>query len=101
MKPNALDQAAALQGWALPDVFQHLRHLLEARMASTGRASAHVPGEAAEVPDEVRHADLDARVGDADGAHDQPHAVLLLREHVLDGRAYRRSGRIDLCVPLG
>jgi hypothetical protein len=26
-KPNALDQAAALQGWDLPEGFQHLRHL--------------------------------------------------------------------------
>jgi len=25
IKPNALDQAAALQGWNLPEVFQHLR----------------------------------------------------------------------------
>ena len=32
IKPNALDQAAALQGWDLPEAFQHLRHLLEARM---------------------------------------------------------------------
>lgn len=32
MKPGALDQAAALQDWALPHVFQHLRHLLEARI---------------------------------------------------------------------
>ena len=37
MKPGALDQAAALQGWALPDVFQHLRHLLEARMGNRGK----------------------------------------------------------------
>ena len=37
MKPNALDQAAALQDWALPHVFQHLRHLLEARMAGRGK----------------------------------------------------------------
>jgi transposase len=37
MKPNALDQAAALQGWALPEVFQHLRHLLEARMGNRGK----------------------------------------------------------------
>lgn len=37
MKPNALDQAAALQGWDLPDVFQHLRHLLEARMGNRGK----------------------------------------------------------------
>ncbi len=36
-KPNALDQAAALQGWDLPEVFQHLRHLLEARMGSRGK----------------------------------------------------------------
>ena len=37
MKPNALDQAAALQNWNLPEVFQHLRHLLEARMGNKGK----------------------------------------------------------------
>ncbi len=37
MKPNALDQARALQGWQLPEVFQHLRHLLEARMGNRGK----------------------------------------------------------------
>ena len=36
-KPNALDQAAALQGWALPEIFQHLRHLLEACMGNRGK----------------------------------------------------------------
>ena len=36
-KPNALDQAAALQGWELPEAFQHLRHLLEARMGNRGK----------------------------------------------------------------
>jgi hypothetical protein len=36
MTPNALDQAAALQGWELPDIFQHLRHLMEARMGNRG-----------------------------------------------------------------
>jgi hypothetical protein len=36
-KPNALDQAAPLQGWQLPEVFQHLRHLLEARMGNRGK----------------------------------------------------------------
>ncbi len=36
-KPGALDQAAALQGWDLPADFQHLRHLLEARMGSKGK----------------------------------------------------------------
>jgi hypothetical protein len=37
MKPGALDQAAALQGWELPQVFHHLRHLLEARMGNRGK----------------------------------------------------------------
>ena len=37
MKPNALDQAAALQNWDLPEVFQRLRHLLEARMGNKGK----------------------------------------------------------------
>ena len=37
IKPNALDQAAALQGWELPEAFQHLRHLLEARMGNRGK----------------------------------------------------------------
>ena len=36
-KPGALDQAAALQGWNLPEVFQPLRHLLEARMGNRGK----------------------------------------------------------------
>ena len=33
-KPGALDQAAPLQGWDLPEQFGHLRRLLEARLAS-------------------------------------------------------------------
>ncbi len=37
MKPNALDQAAPLKDWDLPEAFQHLRHLLEARMGNRGR----------------------------------------------------------------
>ena len=36
-KPNALDQAAPLQGWDLPEAFQHLRHLLEARLGNRGK----------------------------------------------------------------
>jgi transposase len=35
--PGALDQAAALQDWDLPEIFQHLRHLLEARMGNRGK----------------------------------------------------------------
>lgn len=36
-KPNALDQAAPLQNWDLPEDFEHLRRLLEARMGKKGR----------------------------------------------------------------
>jgi hypothetical protein len=36
-KPGALDQAAPLQGWNLPDAFAHLRRLLEARMGNRGK----------------------------------------------------------------
>jgi transposase len=36
-KPGALDQAAPLQHWDLPEPFTHLRRLLEARMARKGK----------------------------------------------------------------
>lgn len=36
-KPGALDQAAPLQGWDLPQQFGHLRRLLEARMGRKGK----------------------------------------------------------------
>jgi hypothetical protein len=36
-KPNALDPSAPLQGWDLPETFQHLPHLLEARMGNRGK----------------------------------------------------------------
>lgn len=36
-KPNALDQAAPLKDWNLPETFQHLRHLLVARMDNRGK----------------------------------------------------------------
>jgi len=36
-KPGALDQAAPLQHWDLPEPFAHLRRLLEARMARKGK----------------------------------------------------------------
>jgi transposase len=36
-KPGALDQAAPLQDWDLPDQFDHLRRLLERRMGNKGK----------------------------------------------------------------
>ncbi len=53
-------------------------------LASSGRNSPLEPSEALEVIGEVGHADLDGGTGDADGAHDQAHPVLLSGEHMLD-----------------
>jgi hypothetical protein len=36
-KPGALDQAAPLQSWTLPEPLQHLRRLLEVRMGNRGK----------------------------------------------------------------
>ena len=36
-KPNTLAQAAPLQDWNLPGVFNHLRHVLDARMDVRGK----------------------------------------------------------------
>ncbi len=36
-KPGALDQAAPLRGWELPDQFDHLRRLLERRSGNKGK----------------------------------------------------------------
>jgi hypothetical protein len=36
-KPNALDQAAPLAGWQLPEAFWELRRLLEARLSKRGK----------------------------------------------------------------
>src|SRR5579872_7231337 len=36
-KTNALDQAAPLQGWELPEGFAHLRRLMEARLGKKGK----------------------------------------------------------------
>ena len=36
-KPRALDQAAPLQHWVLPETFERLRRLLEARLDKRGR----------------------------------------------------------------
>jgi transposase len=36
-KPGALDQAAPLQGWDLPDQFDHMRRLMERRSGNKGK----------------------------------------------------------------
>ena len=39
-KPGALDQAAPLQSWNLPEAFQRIRRLLESRMGNRGKRSS-------------------------------------------------------------
>ena len=55
-KINALDQAAPLAGWRLPEEFMTLRRLLEARMGKVGKARVRA-GSAVDgsVPSRRRH----------------------------------------------
>ena len=46
-KPGALDQAAPLQGWALPDEFGTLRRLLGVPHGTTGQTGVRTGAEAA------------------------------------------------------
>ena len=55
--------------------------------ASSRRSSAFEPCEALDVIDQVRHADLDAGSGDADGSDDKAHPVFLPGEDMLYGSA--------------
>ena len=54
---------------------------------SGGRTSSLVPDEAHQIVGKVRHADLGAGAGDADGADEEFHLCLLTREDVLDESA--------------
>ena len=51
---------------------------------SCRRNSPLEPGHALEIIDQIGHADLDGGTSDANGAHDQDHAMLLSGEHMLD-----------------
>lgn len=68
---------------------------------SNGRNSALEPCEALEVIDEVGHADLDGGSGDTDGPHDEPHAMFLPGEHMLDMGTDFGSSCVGLGDPLG
>ncbi|GAA4257480.1 hypothetical protein GCM10022293_52380 [Azospirillum formosense] len=58
------------------------------------------PDQASDIAGEVGDANLHRRATKADGADDQPHARLLVREHMLDGRARRRAGMVGTLVGL-
>lgn len=69
-------------------------------LTSSRRSSPFEPSQALEVISQVRHADLDGGAGDADGAHEQPHPVLLPGEHMLDLGADLGTPGIGLGDPL-
>ena len=91
-KINALDQAAPLAGWPLPDEFATLRRLLEARMGQQGKREFVQVLRLMEVfrADEVAAAIRDAIARGAIGFDAVKHLVLC--------RIERRPPRLDMTV---
>src|ERR671912_1128807 len=91
-KPGALDQAAPLQGWALPDAFATLRRLLEARMGKRGKREFVQVLRLLEVfrPEDVLAGVKEAIARGAIGFDAVKHLVLCRIEH--------RPPRLDLTV---
>ena len=91
-KINALDQAAPLAGWRLPEEFATLRRLLEARMGKQGKREFVQVLRLMEVfrPDEVTTAARDAIARGAIGFDAVKHLVLC--------RIERRPPRLDMTI---
>jgi hypothetical protein len=91
-KINALDQAAPLAGWQLPEEFATLRRLLEARMGKQGKREFVQVLRLMEVfrADEVAAAVRDAIARGAIGFDAVKHLVLC--------RIERRPPRLDMTV---
>ena len=91
-KINALDQAAPLAGWQLPEQFATLRRLLEARMGKQGKREFVQVLRLMEVfrADEVAAAVRDAIARGAIGFDAVKHLVLC--------RIERRPPRLDMTV---
>ncbi|WP_154387140.1 IS21 family transposase [Aminobacter sp. MDW-2] len=91
-KINALDQAAPLQGWELPEAFTTLRRLMEARMGKQGRR-AYV--QVLRLLESFDLADLHAAVKQA------LHLAAISFDavkHLVLCRAERRPPRLDLDI---
>jgi len=91
-KINALDQAAPLQGWELPEVFTTLRRLMEARMGKQGRR-AYV--QVLRLLESFDLADLHAAVKQA--LHLGAISFDAVK-HLVLCRAERRPPRLDLDI---
>ena len=91
-KINALDQAAPLAGWRLPEEFMTLRRLLEARMGKQGKREFVQVLRLMEVfpLDEVAAAARDAIARGAIGFDAVKHLILC--------RIERRPPRLDMTV---
>jgi len=91
-KINALDQAAPLAGWRLPEEFMTLRRLLEARMSKQGKREFVQVLRLMEVfrADEVAAAVRDAIARGAIGFDAVKHLILC--------RIQRRPPRLDMTV---
>jgi transposase len=91
-KINALDQAAALAGWQLPEEFATLRRLLEARMGKQGKREFVQVLRLMEVfkIEEVKAAVRDAIARGAIGFDAVKHLVLCRIEH--------RPPRLDMTI---
>lgn len=91
-KINALDQAAPLSGWMLPEAFATLRRLLEARMGKKGKREFVQVLRLMEVfaIDDVTAAVCDAIVRGAVGFDAVKHLVLC--------RIERRPPRLDMTI---
>ena len=91
-KINALDQAAPLAGWRLPEEFMTLRRLLEARMSKQGKREFVQVLRLMEVfrADEVAAAVRDAIARGAIGFDAVKHLILC--------RIERRPPRLDMTV---
>ena len=61
-KTGALEQAAPLEGWQLPEEFAHLRRLLQTRM---GKAGSREYIQVLRLPEDLRLEEARAAVGDA------------------------------------
>ena len=91
-KTNALDQAAPLAGWELPDVFATLRRLLEARLGKRGKR------EFVQILRLMETFSLDDVVAGIDSALERGAIGFDAVKHLILCRIERRPPRLDMTV---
>jgi len=91
-KTNALDQAAPLAGWELPDVFATLRRLLEARMGKKGKR------EFVQILRLMETFSLDDVVAGVDSALERGTIGFDAVKHLVLCRIEHRPPRLDMTV---